>query len=323
MKRGSALGAAVALAAAGLLAGTAVRAQEKSKVETDSSGKKVERHVVVRQRASGGYLGVSLEDGAAEARGATVRSVEPDSPAAKAGVKEGDVVVRFDGENVRSAAQLARLVSETPSGRAVAIELTRGGAPQKLTATLDEGRRRMHVFSGSGDDLFDLQVPEPPEPPEAPGAPGVVPHAPLPPHAPVAPHAPAPPRAWSWNWNDGSGEDMLFHFMPGGPRKLGIQYIEMGEQLAAHYKLAQKNGVLVTSVEADSPAAKAGLQAGDVVLKFDGKPIEDASDLREAVGAAEGGKEVTLSIQRDGRPMEVKATLKKAEERRRERSVRL
>jgi len=116
---------------------------------------------------------------------------------------------------------------------------------------------------------------------------------------------------------------MLFHLVPGGRRKLGIQYIEMGEQLAAHYKLAQKNGVLVTSVEADSPAAKAGLAAGDVVLRFDGKAIEDASDLREAVNAAEGGKEVTLSIQREGRAMDVKATLAKPEERRRQRSVKL
>ena len=323
MKRGSALGAAAILAAAGLLAGTAVRAQEKSKVESDGSGRKIERHVVVRHAGGGGFLGVSLED--ADARGATVRSVEADSPAAKAGVKEGDVVVRFDGENVRSAAALARLVSETPSGRPVAIELTRAGAPQKLTATLDEGHRRMRAFSGNGDDVFDLVVPEPPEAPEAPAPPGVVPHvAPLPPHAPAAPRAPAPPHAWSWNWNDGNADDMLFHFVPGGPRKLGIQYIEMGEQLAAHYKLAQKSGVLVTSVEAGSPAAKAGLQAGDVVLKFDGRAIEDASDLREAVSAAEGGKEVTLSIQRDGRPMDVKATLAKPEpERRTGRSVSL
>jgi serine protease Do len=117
---------------------------------------------------------------------------------------------------------------------------------------------------------------------------------------------------------------MVFQFSPGAPRRLGIQYIEMGEQLAAHYKLAQKNGVLVTSVEPGSAAAKAGLQAGDVVLKFDGRTVEDASDLREAVDAAEGGKEVTLSIQRDGRLLDVKATLAKPEtERRRSRSVSL
>jgi S1-C subfamily serine protease len=49
----------------------------------------------------------------------------------------------------------------------------------------------------------------------------------------------------------------------------------------------------------------------------------DGSDLREAVSAAEGGNEITLSIQRDGRPMEVRATLAKPEERRRARGVSL
>jgi S1-C subfamily serine protease len=325
MKRGHALGAVAALAVAGLVAGPVVMAQEKSKVESDGGGKKVQRHVVVRHAGSGGFLGVSLEDAKGDARGAVVRSVEPDSPAAKAGVKEGDVIVRFDGEGVRSAAQLARLVSETPSGRSVAIDVTRDGAPQKLTVTLDEGRRRTGLFGGPGGaHVFDFEVPEPPEPPEPPPASGARPHAaPLPPHAPAPPLPPHAPRAWSWNWDDGRGEDMLFHLVPGGRRKLGIQYIEMGEQLAAHYKLAQKNGVLVTSVEADSPAARAGLAAGDVVLRFDGKAIEDASDLREAVNAAEGGKEVTLSIQREGRAMDVKATLAKPEERRRQRSVKL
>jgi serine protease Do len=300
MKRLTALGAATALAAAGLLTGSVARAQEKSEAGSDTGAKKVERRVLVHRTGSGGFLGVTLEDEKGEARGAIVRSVEPDGPAAKAGLKAGDVVVRFDGEKVRSAAQLARLVAETPPGRTVAIDVTRGGVSQKVTATLAEGRRRMSFFGGpGGNDMFEFHVPELPEAPRAPG-PG--------PQATPLPHAPRAPRAWGWSWNDDGG-DMLFHLRPAGPPRLGIRFIEMGEQLAAHYKLAQKNGVLVTSVNPGSAAAKAGLQAGDVVLKFDGRTIETASDLRDAVGAAEGGKEVTLSVQRDGRALDVKATL--------------
>ena len=301
MKRAIALGGAAAALVAGILTAPAARAQQKTVVEVNDDGKKVERKIVVRHAGSeGSFLGVSLEETKGDARGAVVKSVEPDSPAAKAGVKDGDVIVRFDGEAVRSASSLARLVSETPSGRSVSIEVTRAGQPQKLTATLAEAPRKMSWFSPGGGDVFDLEVPEPPEAPEPPALPRLAPHAPMPPHAPMA------PRAFSWNGDEG---DMVFHFSPGAPKRLGIQFIEMGEQLAAHYKLAQKNGVLVTAVDEGSPAAKAGIAAGDVVLKVDGKAIEDGSDLREAVRAAEAGKEVTLAVQRDGRPVEVKATL--------------
>jgi C-terminal processing protease CtpA/Prc len=304
MKRGIPLGASLALVVV-VLAAPAARAQQKTTVQVTDDGRKVEKHVVVRHAGGGSFLGVSLEETKGDARGAVVRSVEADSPAAKAGVKDGDAIVRFDGEGVRSAAQLARLVSETPSGRSVAIEVTRGGQPQKLTATLAEGHRKMSLLSSGGGDVFDLEVPEPPEPPEPPALPRMAPHA-MPPVPPTPPHAPMAPRAWSWSGDEG---DMVFHFSPGAPRRLGIQFIEMGEQLAAHFKLSQKSGVLVTSVDEGSPAAKAGISAGDVVLKVDGKAIEDGSDLRDAVRAVEGGKEVTVTVQRDGRPMDVKATL--------------
>jgi serine protease Do len=301
MKRTFALALGIgALALAGLALGPAARAGEKAdEKEKAGEGNKVEQRVVVRH-AGGGFLGVGLADLEGDARGARVRSVEPGSAADKAGVKEGDVIVRFDGEPVRSAAQLSRLVGETPAGRSVPLELTRGGAAQKLTATL--GERRMRVFEGRdfpGMRQFEFELPEPPEAPSAPGA----------------PHAPRPPRAWSWNF--GEGGDFL-RALPGagGPRKLGLEYIDMGEQLAAAYKLGGKGGVLVTSVDADGPAAKAGVKAGDVILKFDGKAIGDASDLREAVAAAEGGKEVALGVQREGRPLELKATLAKPETRR-------
>jgi serine protease Do len=285
-----ALGVSSVLAVAFALGAGHVRAGEKG------SDEKVVKRVEVVRVGGGAFLGVGLEDVEGEARGAKVRSVEADSPAAKAGIKEGDVVVRFDGENVRSAAQLARLVRETPAGRAVAIEVNRGSAAQKLTATLGEGPRRVHAFGGdfAGPEL-DLETPEGPMPP-------------MPPQAPRAPHAPMPPHAFNWNWNDEHG---LLGMMPGGPRKLGIEYQEIGDQLATYFKLAGKSGVLVTSVDTDGPAGKAGMKAGDVILKFEGKAVEDGGDLRDAVGAAEGGKEVAVTVQRDGRPLDLKVTLAK------------
>jgi len=257
----------------------------------------------VRAGETTGFLGVGLGDVEGDARGAKVDSVEADSPAARAGIKKGDVVVRFDGESVRSAAQLARLVGETPAGRPVAIDVSRGGATQKLTATLAEGHRRIRLGGGDGDHLEDLEfdVPVPALAPDAPKAPRA-PRPPLPPGAPAMPHV--------WSWNDGGG-DFTFHMLHGGPRKLGIQYQEIGDQLAAYFKLADKSGVLVTEVDAEGPAGKAGMKAGDVILKFAGKAITDGGELRDAVGEAEGGQEVTVTVQRDGRPTDLKVTLAK------------
>jgi S1-C subfamily serine protease len=302
MKRQVALaaGAAVAVAAA-LAVAPAVRARSTSDEDKDQ---RIEKRVVVR--TGGGRLGVSIDEAAGDARGALVRRVDEGSAADKAGVKEGDVIVRFDGESVRSAAQLARLVGETPSGRAVAIEVTRGGATQKLTATLAEGGRGFRFHGGDGGD-FHFEMPEiaiePPEPPEAP-------EAPLAPRAPHPPKAPHPPMAWSWNDDDGG---LMIHKLLGGPRKLGIEYMEIGEQLAGYFKVSGKSGVLVTSVDSDGPAAKAGMKAGDVVTKLGAEAIADSDDLRHAVSKAEAGSQVAVTVQREGRPVELKVTLAKSE----------
>ncbi len=303
--------AALALCApAALIAGLALGPGDVRAGETDQDVKKVEKRVVVRH-GGGGRLGVGLEDTQGDVRGTKVRSVEEGSPAEKAGIKEGDLIVRFDGETVRSASQLARLVGETPAGRTVPIEVTRGGASQALTATLAEGGSQVSVFRGDGFPgtrqfhlempEWDVEVPEPPSPPDAPAPPhaGAAPHPPMPPHAPM-------PYAWSFKGDDGNS---FFRMMGGGPRRLGIQYVDIGEQLAGYFKLGGKTGVLVSSVDADGPAGKAGMKAGDVVLKVGGQTIDDGQDLREAVSEAEGGQEITVSVQRDGRPVELKVTL--------------
>jgi serine protease Do len=314
MKRVSVLALGVpAILVAGLALGPGdVRAGDK---DEENVGKKVEKRVVVRH-GGGGWLGVSLEDTEGDLRGAKVRSVEAESPAAKAGIKEGDVIARFDGEAVRSASHLARLVGETPAGRSVPVEVTRGGATQKIMATLAEGRSGVRVLSGEGlpgmrEFAFEMpdwavEVPEPSEPPAAPDAPEA-------PRAPRAPHA--------WSWRGGDTNDMVFRMFGGGPRKLGVEYMEIGEQLASYFKLAGKAGVLVTSVDAEGPAAKAGIKAGDVILKLGTDTIEGSEDLREAVAEAEGGKETTVTVQRDGRTLDLKVTPAKPETKVRRRSA--
>ena len=276
----------------------------------DDDDKKIEKKIVVR--SGSGRLGVTIGDTTGESRGATVRSVAEESAAEKAGIKEGDVIVRFDGETVRSASQLSRLVSETPAGRAVAIEVTRDGATQKLTATLAEGGQHFRFHGPDGVKEWSFDVPEwTIEPPDAP----------LPPPAPGAPRAVRPPRApHAFAWKGGDG-DFAFRMLGGGPRKLGIEYMELGEQLAAYFK-AGSSSVLVTSVDEAGPAAKAGIKAGDVIVKLAGATVSGGDDLRQALSDAEGGSEVAVTVQRDGRPVELKVTLAKPDDRIKRREAR-
>jgi serine protease Do len=273
-------------------------ARAKVGVDSDVDGKE-DHHFRVAGKG-GPFLGVRLEEvdkedvsrlKLPEERGALVKGVEEDSPAKKAGLQEGDVVVRFGGETVQSAAQLARLVHETPVGRVVAIEVVRGGAVQKLTATLGEGRGRFRL------DLGDLDVPEPPSPPLPPVGPDV--------------------RLWD-KWGRRALLDQ-WGLLGQGPRKLGLEYQEISDQLAKYFKLSEEKGVLVTRVDPEGPAAKAGLRAGDVILKLDGRTVRDQEDFQHAVGRMEAGKEVVVTVQREGRPLDLRLTAAGGEKRERDK----
>jgi serine protease Do len=264
-----------------------------------ASGAEARRVQIVRM--GGAHLGVQLADVGkedvarlklSEERGALVKSVDSDTPAEKAGLKEGDVILRYQGEAVQGAAQLARLVRETPTGRTVSLEVSRGGAVHKLSATLEEGK-------GGPLRLGDIEVPTPAMPPMP----------------------PIPPDAFRWEDGlFGKGRAMVFPRHGHGPRRLGIEYQEVSGQLARFFRLPDERGLLVTSVDEDGPAAKGGLKAGDVILKFGGKDVRDAEDLRHEVMHA-ASQEVTITVQRDGKPLDLKLKLGGLEPRRDEETT--
>jgi S1-C subfamily serine protease len=104
-----------------------------------------------------------------------------------------------------------------------------------------------------------------------------------------------------------------------GRRRRGLRYQEIDGPLAGYFKV--EKGLLVTEVDADSPAGKAGLRAGDVILKVNGKAVDSSRDLRAEVRRIETGSQANLTLQRDGRPIDVKITLG-GESGRRERASR-
>ena len=90
---------------------------------------------------------------------------------------------------------------------------------------------------------------------------------------------------------------------------LGVGIQNLTPQLAQSFGLSNTNGALVSQVTDDSPAQKAGIKPGDVIVKFDGKDVIDTTRLRNLVAANKPGTKATLDFIRDGKPQTVDVTL--------------
>lgn len=288
----------------GLAATSAAPAPLDAQEEAPESEVKTEVRMVRaagREAARSGWLGVRVEDvddeaagelGLDDPRGARVTGVEEDAPAASAGLREGDLILRFDGEEIRSVAHLVRLVRETPSGRDVELRVLRDGDRRNLT--VEVGHRpsrgfRVHVGGPDLDGLDEARLEE------------------------IRERAHRVRELWEHRM-ERMGDEME-HVAPhvrmmrfGGPPRLGVRMQELPDQLAEHFGVADRGGVLVASVREGSPAADAGLEAGDVIVRFDARDVEDPGDLAEAVHEAEAGP-VEVTVVRDGAERSLTADL--------------
>ena len=219
----------------------------------------------------GGEIGVRVSD--AKSGGVEVTSVQPDSAAARAGLKAGDVILQFDGERVRSSRQFVRLVQETPPGRTVSATVSRDGRRQDLQIATPESRSSAMVIDGDflRGHIGDLDQLE---------------------HLDRLRDLP-----FSFDFN--------LPMIAGGSR-LGVTVTELTRQLAEH--LGARGGVLVTSVTDGSPASVAGIQAGDVITSVNGADVESRDDLMRGLRQSDA-EDVTIGIVRDKRSMSVKAKL--------------
>ena len=96
-----------------------------------------------------------------------------------------------------------------------------------------------------------------------------------------------------------------FHWRFGGGARIGVEIVELTPQLRDFLDVAPELGVLVSRVLPDSPAAAAGLQAGDVILEADGRKIASRLELVQAVGGTEQGERVELLVSRKGKTREI------------------
>jgi serine protease Do len=233
-----------------------------------------------------GYLGIAPENiskenmsryGLSAPRGVGISNVSENSPAAKAGLKKGDVILEFDNEPVTSTRKLLRLVNEAAPEQSVRLTISRNGSEQHVNVTL-----------GAREDLpraFRAATP----PPDLNGYFRVNP-----------PNAPNAPRAWG-----SAPEAYAFGF--GNNRRIGVTTTQLTKQLADFFGVNGGRGVLISSITDNGPASKAGLRAGDVITEVNGEKIEDAGDFVRALNQKDEG-EVTLTIIRDKSQRTIKVT---------------
>lgn len=264
-----------------LAAGSLVSAQDAPKPKEG----KVERTFAFTFEGDGGYLGVQTTEvtkenfgkfGLAGVRGVAIDKVLENSPAAAAGLQNGDVIIRIDGDEVSSARKLTRLISEISPDHQVKITILRNNSEQEVTATLT--KRPMPRFENGGfgvtapGQFGRLEMPNLPDVREFPriGTPGTM--------------LPTVPDANRMVWRAGEG------------RQIGINVYAVTKQLGEKFGVA--NGVMVNTVRDGSPAAKAGLKAGDIITEADGKPMKNNLDLINAVNSKKEG-DIQLTFVRD------------------------
>ena len=209
----------------------------------------------------GSYLGVFLQDIDAdrakslklkEDSGVEVTTVEPDSPASRAGFKPGDVILEYNGQKVEGFEQFSRLVRETPVGRDVKVLISREGATQTLSAKI--AARHAHPLVDGWLTMPRMELHDFP--------------------------MPDIPRTFM-SWSSGI---------------LGVEAEGIHSQLAQYFGV--KEGVLVRSVLKDSPADKAGIRAGDVIVKVNERTVLTPGEVTAALRSARS-KSVSVVLMRE------------------------
>ncbi len=211
----------------------------------------VETHEVTAEKAK--ELKLSAE------RGVVLGKIVPDSPAAKAGLKENDVVTEINGQRVEGTAQFRRMIREIPAGRSVQLTVWRDGRAQTISATLGKSEERRHAMKMVTPEpgTFAFRMPEMPEIP-------------------------------SMEWNGA--------MLMGGQPRLGIDAEDLSGQLGAFFGAPDGEGILVRDVNSGSAAEKAGVKAGDVITSLNGERIRTVGELREKLSAKRDDKDRTVKL---------------------------
>lgn len=240
--------------------------------------------------APASYLGVNIADVDEHAAhlldlksttGVEVTAVDRDAPAGKAGVHLRDVILAVNGREVTSAQQFREMMRAYAPGKEVVLAVIRGGKPMKFTIKLaDRVRMQKQAF----ERHFNAQRPA------------------------LANNFGAVAAMQGFLPGDGAeaANDALQDDPDGNQPQafgffgIGAELDSIGPQLASFFGVKDGTGMLVKSVEPGSPAAVAGLQAGDVVLKLNDESLIGPLDCLRGIESSRG-KPIQLTIVRNKR----------------------
>lgn len=198
-----------------------------------------------------GWLGVSIQDldpalarnlGLDSTDGVLVSDIIPDTPAARAGVRSGDVIIRFDGKSIGDAHVLRNVVAATPVGKRVFIEVVRKGARKRLSVYISEQPKQLMRASRG--------------------------------------HTPGK--------------------IPAGTAFVGVEVTNMTARIAGQLGVNSAEGVVVTDVEVGTPAERAGLRSGDVILSIKDRPTNSVNTYRRMASQLKPGQSIMVRINRRG-----------------------
>jgi S1-C subfamily serine protease len=241
------------------LAGVPALAQQSSRAEQSTL-----------HRNSHVYLGVVVQETASHEQGLQVRQVTPNSPAAKAGLKRGDLITKVGDRDVDDFDDLANTISAHKPGDKIMLQVERNGEERQLTCTLQ--RRPSNWARNQAEDHEEFG------------------------------------RKETENAEPNSERGQRQYGAAPSPF-LGVQTRELTPSLKKRLNITAEEGIVVTEVVPHSPAAQAGLHKGDVITSANGKTVTEPQELRQVIQDAGPGGEVRLEVLRGSHQKDLTARL--------------
>ena len=280
-----------------------------------------------------GYLGVMLQDVSpsmakalqlGEKSGVMINDVVDDSPAAGVGLESGDIILEFQGKEINDYKALTAAVRKTKPGESVEILVLHNGKEQTLkvemgerendftwqfysddgeihsgndfhfdsdeaTVWMDSGNGKVLMFKGEGDEDMRIEM-----------------------------------LKDMHEDSDGEQQIIIKKMIEGDHENLviinsdrgfmGVHLDDIEGQMAEYFGLEDGQGALITEVNEDSPAAEAGLKAGDVIIKLGDEDIESTQGLHQAMAETKPEQEIDIKVLRKGKNKTLTVTLGEAPE---------